>query len=386
MASIYNERGHPAEVAAMREIVFRYHPDFRALSKHTRTIFLEQANRGTQNIPMFLEQCVSYVSGLRRSNVPGEDHEDGSDTKFVTIRRGLNGGKFGYTAGIGNLANKRGTLRVVVYIEPRRTFQYFVIPYAGWSVLTCKNGQDIRLSYNRQTGRVSKIWPFEVSSFAQLCGDAIRMHREVFHPGAELQDHIRLLGDGVGDVDDGVDRVVVDHPGLEDHPGIGERPAPLRLEIGGDGGISPAWRTLFLRYADRIMIGTDTYVTSRWDSYGRLIDEHRKWLTHLPKAAAEAIAWRNAQRLFGALRAYRRPLLLVVLPIIAVIGGVKFYLSGGRYVTTDDAYVGAQKVLRVRRSLALMLWSTLTPKPLLSVVPLPWEMKLLMLPTTLGAG
>ena len=71
-------------------------------------------------------------------------------------------------------------------------------------------------------------------------------------------------------------------------------------EIGGDGGISPAWRTLFLRYTDRIMIGTDTYVTSRWDSYGRLIDEHRKWLTHLPKAAAEAIAWRNAQRLFGA--------------------------------------------------------------------------------------
>ena len=72
-----------------------------------------------------------------------------------------------------NLAfnHKRGTLRVVVYIEPRRTFQYFVIPYAGWSVLTCKNGQDIRLSYNRQTGRVSKIWPFEVSSFAQLCGD-----------------------------------------------------------------------------------------------------------------------------------------------------------------------------------------------------------------------
>ena len=49
--------------------------------------------------------------------------------------------------------------------------------------------------------------------------------------------------------------------------------------------------------------------------------------------------------LFGALRAYRRPLLLVVLPIVAVIGGVMFYLSGGRYVTTDDAYVGAQKVL-----------------------------------------
>jgi membrane fusion protein (multidrug efflux system) len=35
----------------------------------------------------------------------------------------------------------------------------------------------------------------------------------------------------------------------------------------------------------------------------------------------------------------------VVLPVIAVIAGLVFYLNGGRYVTTDDAYVGAQKVL-----------------------------------------
>jgi len=30
---------------------------------------------------------------------------------------------------------------------------------------------------------------------------------------------------------------------------------------------------------------------------------------------------------------------------VAVIAGLAFYLNGGRYVTTDDAYVGAQKVL-----------------------------------------
>ena len=47
----------------------------------------------------------------------------------------------------------------------------------------------------------------------------------------------------------------------------------------------------------------------------------------------------------GLLRRYRRTLLLVVLPIVALVGGVAFYLTGGRYVTTDDAYVGAQKVL-----------------------------------------
>jgi membrane fusion protein (multidrug efflux system) len=47
----------------------------------------------------------------------------------------------------------------------------------------------------------------------------------------------------------------------------------------------------------------------------------------------------------GFFRRYRRTLLLVVLPVVVLVGGVAFYLSGGRYVGTDDAYVGAQKVL-----------------------------------------
>jgi membrane fusion protein, multidrug efflux system len=51
------------------------------------------------------------------------------------------------------------------------------------------------------------------------------------------------------------------------------------------------------------------------------------------------------RRLMAGLRRYRRFLLLVVLPIAVVIGGLVFYLDGGRYVGTDDAYVGAQKVL-----------------------------------------
>jgi membrane fusion protein, multidrug efflux system len=45
------------------------------------------------------------------------------------------------------------------------------------------------------------------------------------------------------------------------------------------------------------------------------------------------------------IRRFRRTFLLIVLPLLAVIGGLAFYLNGGRYVTTDDAYVGAQKVL-----------------------------------------
>jgi multidrug resistance efflux pump len=40
-----------------------------------------------------------------------------------------------------------------------------------------------------------------------------------------------------------------------------------------------------------------------------------------------------------------RTILLVVVPVFAVIIGLGLYLSGGRYISTDNAYVGAQKVL-----------------------------------------
>ncbi len=53
----------------------------------------------------------------------------------------------------------------------------------------------------------------------------------------------------------------------------------------------------------------------------------------------------TAKSLKARLLARRRLLLLIVLPAIAGIAGLTFYLSGGRYVSTDNAYVGAQKVL-----------------------------------------
>jgi membrane fusion protein (multidrug efflux system) len=64
-----------------------------------------------------------------------------------------------------------------------------------------------------------------------------------------------------------------------------------------------------------------------------------------PDSSPKKIAAEPRRRLLASFRKYRRFLLLVVLPLMAVIGGIAFYLGGGRYVTTDDAYVGAQKVL-----------------------------------------
>ena len=40
-----------------------------------------------------------------------------------------------------------------------------------------------------------------------------------------------------------------------------------------------------------------------------------------------------------------RTILLIALPVLAVLLGGAFWLMGGRYISTDNAYVGAQKVL-----------------------------------------
>jgi membrane fusion protein (multidrug efflux system) len=49
--------------------------------------------------------------------------------------------------------------------------------------------------------------------------------------------------------------------------------------------------------------------------------------------------------LAGMLRARARLILLVIVPALAFGIGLEFYLMGGRYISTDNAYIGAQKVL-----------------------------------------
>ncbi len=73
----------------------------------------------------------------------------------------------------------------------------------------------------------------------------------------------------------------------------------LRAEdIAPSGRLDPAWEALLSRHADRFMIGTDTWMASRWPQYVDLIEQHREWLRQLPVDVAEKIAYRNADRLF----------------------------------------------------------------------------------------
>jgi membrane fusion protein, multidrug efflux system len=67
-------------------------------------------------------------------------------------------------------------------------------------------------------------------------------------------------------------------------------------------------------------------------------------LLKFPDAAVEPAIAKPAG-LKNIMRGRLRMILLIVVPAIAVVAGLGFYLSGGRYISTDNAYVGAQKVL-----------------------------------------
>jgi len=62
------------------------------------------------------------------------------------------------------------------------------------------------------------------------------------------------------------------------------------------------------------------------------------------KSAPEAAAKTPAKPAAAGKRNLRRTL-LIVLPLIAAVIGATIYMLGGRYISTDNAYVGAQKVL-----------------------------------------
>lgn len=72
-----------------------------------------------------------------------------------------------------------------------------------------------------------------------------------------------------------------------------------RHDVAENGRLKDGWRRLFERYPDRFIVGSDTWVTERWDRYGEIMNGYRVWLGQLPKALAEKIAYRNAERLFG---------------------------------------------------------------------------------------
>ncbi|WP_244443103.1 amidohydrolase family protein [Bradyrhizobium sp. Ai1a-2] len=70
--------------------------------------------------------------------------------------------------------------------------------------------------------------------------------------------------------------------------------------VDGAGKLTAEWRTLFERYPDRFLLGSDTWVPERWTSYGEIMAGYRAWLEQLPPDIAAKIAHGNARALFAS--------------------------------------------------------------------------------------
>jgi predicted TIM-barrel fold metal-dependent hydrolase len=66
-----------------------------------------------------------------------------------------------------------------------------------------------------------------------------------------------------------------------------------------NGRMNEEWQQVLERFADRFMVGSDTWINAQWGNYDRLMADNREWLAHLTPETARKIAYRNAERLFG---------------------------------------------------------------------------------------
>src|SRR5919108_1270858 len=66
----------------------------------------------------------------------------------------------------------------------------------------------------------------------------------------------------------------------------------LRTDVAPAGTLDAEWRALFVRHPDRFLIGTDTWLTSRWESVGAASEAVQAWLRQLPREGAEQIGWK----------------------------------------------------------------------------------------------
>jgi predicted TIM-barrel fold metal-dependent hydrolase len=85
---------------------------------------------------------------------------------------------------------------------------------------------------------------------------------------------------------------------LARYPGLwGE--LSYRGDVTGDGRLAPAWKAFFAKHPGRFLLGSDTWVNQRWQSYPETMGQYRRWLGELPPEVAARIAWGNGARLFG---------------------------------------------------------------------------------------
>lgn len=72
-----------------------------------------------------------------------------------------------------------------------------------------------------------------------------------------------------------------------------------RWDVADGGKLAPEWKAMFVKYPARFVVGSDTWVLQRWESYPQTVAAYRQWLGELPREVAERVGWKNGASLFG---------------------------------------------------------------------------------------
>lgn len=68
--------------------------------------------------------------------------------------------------------------------------------------------------------------------------------------------------------------------------------------IAPDGVLLPGWHTLFERFPERFVVAIDTFSVNRWQHYGAVAAQIRRWVEPLPQPLRDNLLHDNAARLF----------------------------------------------------------------------------------------
>ncbi|MBX3454030.1 amidohydrolase [Ferrovibrio sp.] len=150
-------------------------------------------------------------------------------------------------------------------------------------------GADADLPVVRRMVQLAKQYKL----YLHLHGDAEAVQRVL------VQDQqARILWAHSGfDQPDKVSAMLDKHPAL--WADLAFRNDQASVDAAGKGKVAPAWRDVFMRHADRFLVGTDTFAPERWYYVIEHAKYSRAWLADLPSDVADKIGWQNGERLFA---------------------------------------------------------------------------------------
>lgn len=138
----------------------------------------------------------------------------------------------------------------------------------------------------------------KVTQMAKMRSIPIHIHSgaDPVHLLYELEPDLTVIWAhaGMSEPAEVVEKVMETYPTLYADTSFRERDILI-----ADDKIDPAWRRIIMRFADRLMVGTDTWINAQWDNYSELIALNRQWLSLLPRETAEQIAYKTAEKLFN---------------------------------------------------------------------------------------